>query len=135
MTDSLVSPSKEGKEKKNQASHRHYRSILTDLLLPFPASNSYSLPSSHTYPLMRPWPACWVCYAYLSSKNKARDEGRNRGGSEGEAGSSYEMCLLSEIQLLSSAPLLAASYSLSFCFSISPSRSTHACSCCMATTC
>lgn len=35
------------------------------------------------------------------------------------------MCLPSEIQLLSSAPLLAASYSLSFCFSISPSRSTH----------
>lgn len=33
------------------------------------------------------------------------------------------------------APLLAASYSLSFCFSISPSRSTHTCSCCMATTC
>lgn len=37
--------------------------------------------------------------------------------------------------LRDTAPLLAASYSLSFCFSTSPSRSTHACSCCMATTC
>lgn len=70
-------------------------------------------------------------------KTRARDEDEGRcggggggaggGAREGEAGwSDCEMCLPSEIQLLSSAPRLAASYSLSFCFSISPSRSTHA---------
>lgn len=69
------------------------------------------------------------CYACPPSKDQSQRRGQGemrRGGSEGEAGwSDCEMCLPSEIQLLSSAPLLAASYSLSFCFSISPSRSTH----------
>lgn len=59
---------------------------------------------------------------------RRRGRGVKGGGArEGEAGwSDCEMCLPSEIQLLSSAPRLAASYSLSFRFSISPSRSTHA---------
>lgn len=60
------------------------------------------------------------------SQRRGETRGDAEGGSEGEAGASdCEMCLPSEIQLLSSARLLAASYSLSFCFSISPSRSTH----------
>lgn len=89
-------------------------------------SNSPSSPSARMYPSMCPSPARWTVLCVPSVERPGRGDMWRRGGGEGEAGSSdCEMCLPSEIQLLSSAPLLAASYSLSFCFSISPSRSTH----------
>lgn len=118
-----------GAVKKKKASHHHYRPILTDLLLPSPMSNSPSSPPARMYPSMRPSPARWLVLR-VPPVERPEPETRTRrdaeGGSEGEAGlSDCEMCRPSEIQLLSSAPLLAASYSLSFCFSISPSRSTH----------
>ncbi len=120
--------------KKKLASHRHYRSILTDLLLPFLANNSSFSESSDTYPLIHPSLASWTCSASLSSKQKARD--KERKGDVRERLDPAMICVSSQRYSSSShAPLLAASYSLSFCFSISPSRSTHACYCCMATTC
>lgn len=126
-------PSEDVWGRKKQASHRHYRSILTDLLLLFLANNSSFLDSSDIYPLIHPLLTFWMCQANLSSKQKARDKERNGARERLD----QAMICVSSRRYSSSphAPLLAASYSLSFCFSISPSRSTHACSCCMATTC
>lgn len=82
---------------------------------------------------------CWHagCAALTSRRKKQKGRDKEGDGVGARERLDQAMICVSSQRYSSSprAPLLAASYSLSFCFSTSPSRSTHACSCCMATTC
>lgn len=63
---------------KKAFAHRHYRSILTDLLLPSPANNSSSLQSSDTYSWSVHWRNCG--YATLTPHWEPGGERERRCG-------------------------------------------------------